>query len=131
MKPFDFLNEINYGKNNLIQQSDNPDLAEKIYSPFLVNRGLSYFADTILFANEINIRHQCDSKLQFEFYLNTVRKRKRFTKWYKKEQDQYLDIIVNHYGYSYEKARQVISLFNEKQLQQLKKMRSEGGIDGD
>ncbi len=131
MKPFDFLNEINYGKNNLIQQSDNVDLAEKIYTPFLVNRGLSYFADTILFANEMNIHHQCDNKLQFEFYLNTVRKRKRFTKWYKKEQDQYLDIIVNHYGYSYDKARQVISLFNEEQLQQLKKMRSEGGIDGD
>lgn len=131
MKPFDFLNEINYGKNNLIQQSDNSDLAEKIYTPFLVNRGLSYFADTILFANEMNIHHQCDNKLQFEFYLNTVRKRKRFTKWYKKEQDQYLDIIVNHYGYSYDKARQVISLFNEEQLQQLKKMRSEGGIDGD
>lgn len=131
MKPFDFLNEINYGKNNLIQQSDNPDLAEKIYAPFLVNRGLSYFADTILFANEMNIHHQCDNKLQFEFYLNTVRKRKRFSKWYKKEQDQYLDIIVNHYGYSYDKARQVISLFSEQQLQQLKKMRSEGGIDGD
>lgn len=131
MKPFDFLNEINYGKTNLIQQSDNADLAEKIYTPFLVNRGLSYFADTILFANEMNIHHQCDNKLQFEFYLNTVRKRKRFSKWYKKEQDQYLDIIVNHYGYSYDKARQVISLFSEQQLQQLKKMRSEGGIDGD
>jgi len=129
MKPFDFLNEINYGKKNLIEQSDNPDLAEKIYTPFLVNRGLSYFADTILFANEMNIHHQCDNKLQFEFYLNTVRKRKRFTKWYKKEQDQDLDIIMHHYGYSYEKARQVISLFNEQQLKQLKKMRSEGGAD--
>jgi len=130
MKPFDFLNEINYGKKNIIEQSDNPDLAEKIYTPFIVNRGLSYFADTVLFANEMNVHNQCDNKLQFDFYLNTIRKRRRYSKWAKKEQDEHLDIIMSHYGYSYEKARQVISLFNEKQLQQLKKMRFEGGPNG-
>ena len=131
MKPFDFLNEINYGKTNIIEESDNPELAEKIYAPFLVNRGLSYFTDTILFANEMNLRHQCDNKLQFEFFLNSIRKRKRFSKWFKKEENENLDIIMSHYGYSYEKARQVLSLFNEEQLQQLRDMRFKGGVNGD
>jgi len=131
MKPFDFLNEINYGKTNIIEESDNPELAEKIYAPFLVNRGLSYFTDTILFANEMNLRHQCDNKLQFEFFLNSIRKRKRFSKWFKKEENENLDIIMSHYGYSYEKARQVLSLFNEEQLQRLRDKRFKGGVNVD
>jgi len=130
MKPFDYLNAINHTKENIIEDSDNPELAEKLYPPYLVNRGLSYYTDTILFANEMNIRHQCDNKLQFDFYLNSIRKRKRFSKWFKKEQDENLDIIMSHYGYSYEKAKQVLSLFTEEKLQQLRDMRFEGGMNG-
>lgn len=130
MKPFDYLNAINHTKVNIIEDSDNPELAEKLYPPYLVNRGLSYYTDTILFANEMNIRHQCDNKLQFDFYLNSIRKRKRFSKWFKKEQDENLDIIMSHYGYSYEKAKQVLSLFTEEKLQQLRDMRFEGGMNG-
>ena len=129
MKPFDYLNAINYTKEDIIEESDNPELAEKLYPPYMINRGLSYFTDTILFANEMNIRHQCDNKLQFEFFLNSIRKRKRFSKWFKKEQDENLDIIMSHYDYSYEKARQVLSLFNEEQLQQLRDMRFKGGVN--
>jgi len=130
MKPFDYLNAINHTKENIIEDSDNSELAEKLYPPYLVNRGLSYYTDTILFANEMNIRHQCDNKLQFDFYLNSIRKRKRFSKWFKKEQDENLDIIMSHYGYSYEKAKQVLSLFTEEKLQQLRDMRFEGGMNG-
>tara|TARA_R110001632_G_scaffold89995_1_gene193617 strand:+ start:3046 stop:3441 length:396 start_codon:yes stop_codon:yes gene_type:complete len=130
MKPFDYLNAVNFNKTNIIEDSDNPKLAEGLYPPFLVNRGLSYFTDTILFANEMNIRHHCDHKLQFEFFLNTIRKRKRFSKWFKKEQDANLDIIMSHYDYSYEKAKQVVTLFSEQQLQQLRDMRFEGGLNG-
>ena len=130
MKPFDYLNAINYTKENIIEESDNPELAEKLYPPYMINRGLSYFTDTILFANEMNIRHQCDNKLQFEFFLNSIRKRKRFSKWFKKEQDENLDIIMSHYGYSYEKAKQVLSLFTEEKLKQLRDKRFEGGMNG-
>ncbi len=130
MKPFDYLNSINYSKEDLITESDNAELAEKLYPPFMVNRGLSYFTDTILFANEMNIRHQCDNKLQFDFFLNTIRKRKRFSKWFKKDQDQNIDLIMSHYNYSYEKACQVVSLFNEHQLQILRDKSFEGGING-
>ena len=131
MKPFDYLNAINYSKNNIIEESDNPELAEKLYVPYLTNKGLSFFTDTILFANEMNHHHHLDSKLQFDFYLNTIRKRKRFSKWFKKEHDENLDIIMSHYDYSYEKAKQVISLFTEQQLKQLKEKRVEGGVNGD
>ena len=79
----------------------------------------------------MNLRHQCDNKLQFEFFLNSIRKRKRFSKWFKKEENENLDIIMSHYDYSYEKARQVLSLFNEEQLQQLRDMRFKGGVNGD
>lgn len=130
MKPFNYLNSINYDKKNIIRDSDNCELAEKLYPPYLVNRGLSYFTDTILFANEMNFHHQIDNKLQFEFFLNSIRKRKRFSKWFKKEQDENLDIIMSHYGYSYEKAKQVISLFTNQQLKQMRDMKFEGGVNG-
>ena len=104
MKPFDYLNAINHTKVNIIEDSDNPELAEKLYPPYLVNRGLSYYTDTILFANEMNIRHQCDNKLQFDFYLNSIRKRKRFSKWHKREQDDDLNAVMEYYGYNHDKA---------------------------
>ena len=130
IKPFDFLNEINNGKKNIITESENPEAAEKFYTPFVVNKGLSYFVDTVLLANEINQRHEADYKLQFEFLLNSIRKRKRFSKWFKKEQDGNLDIIMNYYGYSHEKAEQVLPLFDEHELKIIKDKMFKGGSDG-
>lgn len=130
MKPFDFINAINYSKEDLIGASDNPELAEKLYTPYVVNKGMSYFADTVLLCNEINMRPQTENKLQFDFFLNSIRKRKRFSKWYKKEQSNSLDTIVEYYGYSYEKAKQVLPLFTEDELKNLKKKLFTGGVDG-
>jgi hypothetical protein len=130
IKPFDFLNQINHGKENIIEQSENPEAAEKFYTPFVVNKGLSYFVDTVLLANEINQRHEVDNKLQFEFLLNSIRKRKRFSKWFKKEQDGNIDIIMNYYGYSHEKAEQVLPLFDEHELKIIKDKMFKGGSDG-
>lgn len=130
MKPFDFINAINYSKEDLIGASDNPELAEKLYTPYVVNKGMSYFADTVLLCNEINMRPQTENKLQFDFFLNSIRKRKRFSKWYKKEQSNSLDTIVEYYGYSYEKVKQVLPLFTEDELKNLKKKLFTGGVDG-
>lgn len=130
MKPFDYLNAINFTKENIIQNSNNPELAEQLYVPYVVNKGLSYFIDTILLCNEINQRHYVDHKLQFDFLINTIRKRKRFSKWYKKEEDDSLDLLSKHYGYSYEKAKQVLPLLNEKELNKIKNMYYTGGLDG-
>jgi hypothetical protein len=130
MKPFDFINAINSSKEDLIGNSDNPELAEKLYTPYVVNKGLSYFTDTVLLCNELNMRPETDKKLQFDFFLNSIRKRKRFSKWYKKEQSDSLDTIIEYYGYSYNKANQVLPLFTEDELKNLKKKLFTGGVNG-
>ena len=121
MKPFDFLNAVNHNKTNIIEDSDNPELAESLYTPFLVNRGLSYFTDTILYANEMNIRHHCDHKLQFDFYLNTIRKRKRFSKWFKKEDNEDIDVVREYYKVDYSLAMEYMSILNDNQIEELRR----------
>ena len=117
MNPFDFLNEINYGKNNIMVD----DIVEKQYNPFMVNRGLSYFQDTVLMANEMNVNHHLDNRLQFDFFINIVRKRKRFSKWQKPETLSEVEAVKAYYGYSNEKARQALTLLTSEQIDLLKK----------
>lgn len=123
MNPFDFLNEINYGKNNIMVD----DIVEKQYNPFMVNRGLSYFQDTVLMANEMNINHHLDNRLQFDFFINIVRKRKRFSKWQKPETLSEVEAVKAYYGYSNEKARQALTLLTSEQIDLLKKKVYKGG----
>ena len=130
MNPFDYLNAINTTKQNIIQDSDNPELAEKLYPPYVVNRGLSFFIDTIYIANEINKHHHVDHKLQFDFLINIVRKKKRYSKWFKPQHDDIVDAVMNCYGYSRDKARQVVDLLTEDQITQIIKSQSKGGING-
>jgi hypothetical protein len=123
MNPFDFLNDINYGKSNIMVD----DIAEKAYVPFMVNRGLSYFQDTVLFANEMNINHHIDNRLQFDFYINIVRKKKRFSKWAKPEKLSDVEVVKEYYGYSNEKARQASKLLSSEQVDELRKKVYKGG----
>lgn len=125
MSPFDFLNSINYTKENLLQDSLPED--EKQYNSFMVNRGLSYFPDTVAMANEMNRYHHIDGKLQYLFLLGIVRKRKRFSKWNKPEQLANVDLIMNKYGYSRAKAESILDMFNQEQLDQIKRSLSKGG----
>jgi hypothetical protein len=121
--PFDFLNSINYSKKNLIE--DNQD--EKEYVPFIVNRGLGYFQDTVMLANEMNLNGHLDNKMQYDFLRTTVRKRKRFSKWLKEDEDKKVDIISEAYGYSRSNAKHVAYLFDDKQIGILKKRLDKGG----
>tara|TARA_R100000149_G_C5804588_1_gene90455 strand:- start:97 stop:510 length:414 start_codon:yes stop_codon:yes gene_type:complete len=130
MNPFDYLNAINDTKQDIIGESDNPELAEKLYPPYLVNKGLSYFIDTIYLVNEMNQRHHLEKKLQFDFLINIVRKKKRYSKWFKPQQDDVVDAVMNYYGYSQDKARQVVNLLTEDQITQIKTSQSKGGING-
>ena len=81
-------------------------------------------------ANEMNIHHQLDKKLQFDFLINIIRSKKRFSKWAKKQDDENLELVMQHYGYSYEKAKQVLPLLSNDQIITIKKKRFEGGSDG-
>ena len=123
MNPFEYVNSISYTKKDIMVD----DIAEKSYNPFLVNRSLSYFQDTVFFANEMNLYHHLDNKLQFHFLLNIVRKRKRFSKWNKPEPDSDIDVVKEYYGYSNEKARQALTLLSPSQIEELRKKVSKGG----
>mgnify|MGYP001211544477 FL=1 len=123
MNPFDYIKEINYGKNNIMVD----DIAEKQYNGFMVNRGLSYFRDTVLMANEMNKNHHLDSRLQFDFLINIVRKKKRFSKWNKPEVATDLEIIKEYYGYSNQKARTALKLLSPDQITEIRKKVYRGG----
>lgn len=123
MNPFEYLNAINNTKQDIMVD----DIAEKGYNSFMVNRGLSYFNDTVLIANEMNQHAHLDNRLQFDFLLNIVRKKKRFSKWMKPDADANADIIKEYYGYSKEKALQVLPLLSSDQINELKKKFYKGG----
>ena len=123
--PFDYVNSILQNKKNLIVD----ELTEKDYSPFLVNRTLSYHKDCILYANEMNRRHLTDKKLQYDFLLNTIRSQKRpFAKWVKSEKSDDLECIKQVFGLSDQKAREAMRLLSNEQIQQLKEQTDTGGL---
>ena len=123
ISPFDFANAINHSKENLIVD----DWSEKQYNPFIVNKSLSYGADTVIYANEMNARPHLEKRLQFEFLINTVRPRKRYNKWLKAETVDVLATVQEYYGYSIDKARQVLPLLSADQLEQIKNKLNRGG----
>ena len=94
MNPFDYINAISYTKNNLVHDTDNDELAESGYNPFLTNKGLSYYPDTILYSNEMNTKSQLDNAPQFDYLINSIRPKKRFSKWHKKTTDDELMMMA-------------------------------------
>ena len=123
MSPFDFLNEINYGKKNIMID----DIVEKQYNSFMVNRGLSYFKDTVVIANEMNMNHHLNNRLQFDFLINIIRRKRRFSKWNKPETVDDLDVIKEYYGYSNKQAKAVHNLLSSEQIGELRKKVYKGG----
>ncbi len=128
MNPFDFVNDINFGKKDIMTDSDNPELAEKTYNPFLTNRALSYFPDTIQFANMMNNNSHIDNMLQYSFLLNIIRKRKRFSKWFKKNDDDVLQMVIDYYGYSVNKAKEALKILNDEQIEAIRVKLIKGGM---
>jgi len=122
VNPFDFTNSINQTKQDLMRNTANDKLAEKSYSPFLTNRALSYHNDTVFYANEMNTRHFLDNLLQYDFLLNTVRPKKRFAKWSKKDKDSDVAIVREYYGYNELKARQALTILTDDQLNAIKEI---------
>lgn len=128
VSPFDFVNDINLGKKDIITNSDNPELAEKTYNPFLTNRALSYFPDTVQYANLMNFNYHLNHKMQYDFLLNIVRKRKRFSKWHKTSNDEDLQKVIAYYGYSVNKAKEALKILSDEQLSKIKSKMDKGGI---
>ena len=125
MNPFDFVTAINSTKKNLI----NEDLdLEKEYNPFLTNKALSYFTDTIMDANQMNMHHGIDKKLQFDYLINIVRPGKRFSKWAKKVENNDREVVKTYYGYNDRNAEVALSLLSAEQLKIIKERLENGGV---
>ena len=128
MTPFDFVTSINSSKKNLMKGTENDQLAEKTYSPFLTNKSLSYFQDTIQLSNMMNVNHGLDNKMQYLFLINIVRPSKRFSKWVKKDKDSDLEMVMSYYGYNRQKAKAAIKLLSPDQMKTIKNKLDKGGV---
>ena len=120
----DWLNSINFNKNNLIEEDPS---SIRDYPPYIVNRCLSGHLDTILFANEMNRYSFLDKDIQYNFYLNTLRKKKRFSPWLRKDKVTDLQSVKQYYGYSNEKASQALKILSKQQLDYIKQRLETGG----
>ena len=121
----DWLNSININKENLI---DEDPLIEKDYPPYIINRCLSGHLDCIMFVNELNKSPNLAKKLQYDFLLNSLRKRKRFSPWMRKDKISNLDLVKQYYGYSNEKAMQALNILSKQQLEFIKQRLDIGGV---
>jgi len=120
----DWLNSINFTKKNLIQEDPS---VKKDYPPFIINRCLSGHLDCVLFANEINKYHFLDKDMQYEFYINILRKRKRFSPWIRKDKISDIESVKSYYGYSNEKATQALKILSPEQIDFIKDKLDIGG----
>ena len=120
----DWLNSINQTKKNLIDEDSS---VEKEYSPYIINRCLSGHLDCILFVNEMNQYHFLPKKIQYDFLLNSLRTKKRFAPWLRKDTIKDLDNVKRYYGYSDEKAKQALRILSKKQLNFIQSKFETGG----
>ena len=123
-----YLNAINYTKESLLDSED--EQWEKKYYPFIVNKCVAPFPDTVMLVNEINQLHHLDKKLQFDFLINSLRPRKRYTPWLKAKKLENLEYVKEFYGYNNEKAKVALDILNDEQISYIKRKLNKGGKDG-
>ena len=114
----EILNSINHNKENILRSRDERE--ERSYAPYIINKSLSYFSDTIFLSNNMNAIPNVDKRMHYEYFLHSVRKRKRFSKWQKKENDPRLDWIMEYYEVSRKKAEEYLSLLSDNQIDDIK-----------
>ena len=124
----EYLKAINISKEKLMDGED--EQWEKKYPPYIVNKCLAPFQDTIFLVNEMNMNHQIDKKLQFDFLLNTLRTRQRYTPWLKAKKEKHLECVKEYYGYSNEKAKSALNILNDEQIKTIIDSLDKGGKHG-
>ena len=124
----DYLNAVNHTKENLLDTEDED--WEKKYPPFIVNKCVAPFPDTIMLVNEINQLPHLDKKLQFDFLINSLRPRKRYTPWMKAMKLENLEYVKEYYGYNNEKAKSALDILTDEQISAIKRKLYKGGKDG-
>tara|TARA_R100000008_G_scaffold86502_1_gene79895 strand:- start:1502 stop:1885 length:384 start_codon:yes stop_codon:yes gene_type:complete len=126
MKLSEYLNAINYSKDDIFLE--DPEYANKSYSPYVINRCLSYFPDTILHSNEMNSKSFLDNKMQYDYYRFSLRKRKRFSKWLKEEKSKDLDVVKEYFNYSNRQAKEALRILTSDDLQEIRDFLDVGGV---
>lgn len=126
MNPFDYVNAIN-SRKDIIRNSENPELAEKLYDCYFTNKALSYHIDSILYSNEMNINNNLDSIMQNDYYLNSIRPKKRYSKWHKKVNDETIQVIQEYYKVGYSRAVEYSKVLSEEQINLIKTRIIKGG----
>lgn len=121
MNPFDIVSSVSHTKKRVID-ADN----EREYSSFMVNRALSYYPDTILQAQEMNVNHHLDGLLQYDYLLNSLRQKKRFSKWFKREKSESIDSIMRYYNCSYRKALEISRTLSANQISEITRIMTTG-----
>lgn len=125
--PFDFVNDINFDKKDIVRNSPNPELAIKGYNPWIINKTLSYFQDTLFYVNEMNKNHHLSNQMQYDYFLNSINKRKRFAKQSKKVVSDDVNNVAKYYGYSLRRAEEVLSILTAEQIKTIKQKLEVGG----
>jgi hypothetical protein len=123
--PFDWINSIQHNKTDMMTD----EYMEKSYNSFIINRGLSFGADTVIYANEMNSRPHLDKKMQYDFLLQAIPAKKRYNKWIKAEAVDNLDIVKEYFGYSDEKAKQALDILTPDNLEEIKQLLFKGGLN--
>lgn len=123
MKLTDYLNSINYEKNDVFEEDF--ETAEKNYTPYVINRCLSYFTDTILYSNQMNRFPDLPKKMQYDYLKETIRKRKRFSKWVKNEISDDMKLVMDHFQCSAPKSREILPLLKPKFIDTLRHLNSQ------
>ena len=126
--PFDFMNAAYFYKEDLIGKHENPDMAEKLYVPYIINKGFVNFEDTILHANEMNMRAHLPYKAQFDYYRSAFRKRKRFSKWPKAAKSDDLDMIQEVYQCNRTIAKLYLKALSSDDMKKIKARLETGGV---
>ena len=124
----EYLKAINSSKEKLMNSED--EQCKKKYPAYIVNKCLAPFQDTIFLVNEMNIHHQTDKKLQFDFLLNTLRTRQRYTPWLKAKKEKHLECVKEYYGYGNEKAKSALNILNDEQINTIMDRLNKGGRNG-
>lgn len=120
----DYLHSINQSKKNILSENLNQ---EHNYPPFLINKFFSFHIDSILYANEMNRNYHIDKKLQYDFYINILKPRKRYSPWIKKQSIENIELVQEYYGYSYNKAIESLNILSNNDLKEIKKLLNKGG----
>ena len=124
----DYLNAINYTKEPLLDTED--EQWEKKYPPYIINKCIAPFPDSLMLVNEINQLHHLDKKLQYDFLINSLRTRKRYTPWMKAKKLKNLEYVKEYYGYNNEKAKSALDILTDEQISAIKTKLNKGGRDG-